>query len=185
MGHRLEILQEQVPYIISSIFLGRLLQPGVHQSTALRATILDHRKHVTEHEFLSLNVAGLKKELFSIIESEVKKCFILALSTYADLHGLTSFILIVVEQGASADPISMFYYWKKFCAQFVYHWNETNRPYSLFVDSSTGSVGLIRKASISVFRNMEHFELLIYGRDISPYSFKIYVVFKFDNSVIF
>ncbi|CAA7392045.1 unnamed protein product [Spirodela intermedia] len=127
--------KEQVPYIISSIFLSRLLQPGVHQSTALRATILDHRKHVTEHEFLSLNVAGLKKELFSIIESE----------------------------GASANPISMFYYWKNFCAQFVYHWNETNRPYSLFVDSSTGSVGLIRKASISVFRNLEHFELLIYG----------------------
>ncbi|CAA6656466.1 unnamed protein product [Spirodela intermedia] len=126
--------KEQVPYIISSIFLSRLLQPGVHQSTALRATILDHRKHVTEHEFLSLNVAGLKKELFSIIESE----------------------------GASANPISMFYYWKNFCAQFVYHWNETNRPYSLFVDSSTGSVGLIRKASISVFRNLEHFELLIY-----------------------
>uniref|UniRef100_A0A1D1Y398 Nuclear pore complex protein Nup160 n=3 Tax=Anthurium amnicola TaxID=1678845 RepID=A0A1D1Y398_9ARAE len=128
-------LKEQVPYIISSIFLRRLLQPGVHQSAALHATIMDHRKYLTDHEFQSLNVAGLKKAIFSIIEVE----------------------------GIASNPISMFYYWKKFCAQFVHHWSKTNTPYSLFVDSSTGSIGLIRESSISVFRNLEHFELLIYG----------------------
>ncbi|XP_078447817.1 SUPPRESSOR OF AUXIN RESISTANCE1 isoform X2 [Wolffia australiana] len=124
--------QDQAPYILSSIFLSRLLQPGVHQSNALRATILDYRKNLTDHAFQTLSVSDLRKELFSIIDSE----------------------------GLSANLISMFRFWKNFSARYIQHWNEANRPYSLFLDSFAGTVGLVRKASISVLRNREHLELL-------------------------
>ncbi|KAF6155230.1 hypothetical protein GIB67_019756, partial [Kingdonia uniflora] len=59
---------DQIVPFVSSIFLGRLLQPGVHQNAALSATIQDFNKHWTESEFQSLTVDGLKKELFSLIE---------------------------------------------------------------------------------------------------------------------
>lgn len=65
------LLQDRAAYFISSIFLRRLLQPGVYQSAALRATILDHRKYLSDYEFQSLTISGLKKEILEMIESEV------------------------------------------------------------------------------------------------------------------
>ncbi|KAK1326210.1 hypothetical protein QJS10_CPA01g00465 [Acorus calamus] len=62
-------VKDQVVLSLSMIFLRRLLQPGVYQTDALRETILDYDKHLTDSEFQSLTVAGLKKELLSIIES--------------------------------------------------------------------------------------------------------------------
>lgn len=56
---------------ISSIFLRRLLHPGVHHSTILRATFMDYNKHWTDTEFQSLTVGGLKKEIQSLIDHEV------------------------------------------------------------------------------------------------------------------
>lgn len=65
------ILQDQVSPFVSSIFLRRLLLPGVHQNIVLRTTLQDYNKHMTDSEFYSLTVDGLKKEILSLIEHEV------------------------------------------------------------------------------------------------------------------
>lgn len=64
-------MQDQIPYVISSVFLRRILQPGISLSSALSATIMDQKKYMTDYEVQSLSISGLKKELLSIIESEV------------------------------------------------------------------------------------------------------------------
>lgn len=64
-------LQDQVSSFVSSIFLRRLLLPGVQQNTVLRTTLQDYNKHFTDSEFSSLTVDGLKKEILSLIEHEV------------------------------------------------------------------------------------------------------------------
>lgn len=56
---------------MSSIFIRRLLFPGVHHSTALRATFRDYNKLMTDSEFHSLTAEGLKNEILSIVEHEV------------------------------------------------------------------------------------------------------------------
>lgn len=71
VGTVLLFLQDHTAYFISSIFLRRLLQPGVYQSAAMRATVLDHKKYLSGYEFQSLTTAGLKKEILTLIESEV------------------------------------------------------------------------------------------------------------------
>lgn len=71
LGDLIVVLQDQTAYFISSIFLRRLLQPGVYQSAALRATVLDHKKYLSDYEFQSLTISGLKKEILTTIESEV------------------------------------------------------------------------------------------------------------------
>ncbi|XP_072978371.1 nuclear pore complex protein NUP160 isoform X2 [Typha angustifolia] len=122
-------------YFISSIFLRRLLQPGVHHSSALRETVLEHKKYLSDHEFQSLTVAGLKKEIFTIIES----------------------------MGAAMGSTATAYYWKNFCACFFRHWCQCNTPYGLLLDSKNDVLGLIRKSSVSLFRSLEGVEQLIYG----------------------
>ncbi|KAF6156793.1 hypothetical protein GIB67_033262 [Kingdonia uniflora] len=128
-------VKDQVVPFVSSIFLRRLLQLGVHQNAALSATMQDFNKHWTDSEFQSLNVDGLKKEIFSLIESE----------------------------GGSENPISTINCWKKFCTRYFHNWCRNNTPFGLLVDTSTGAVGLIRQNSISLFRYLEDIELLIYG----------------------
>ncbi|KAK1303809.1 hypothetical protein QJS10_CPB11g01906 [Acorus calamus] len=128
-------VKDQVVLSLSMIFLRRLLQPGVYQTDALRETILDYDKHLTDSEFQSLTVAGLKKELLSIIESV----------------------------GSFVSPISTLNFWKTFCTCYYHCWCQNNIPYGLLVDSSTGAIGLIRKSSISLFRCLEDVELLAYG----------------------
>ncbi|KAJ6835656.1 nuclear pore complex protein NUP160 [Iris pallida] len=129
------LMKDQLPYFISSIFLRRLLQPGVYQSTALHATLLDHKKYLSDYEFQSLSIAGLKKEIFMIIESE----------------------------GAAKNSSSLVYYWKNLCTRFFRYWCQNSTPYGLLVDSSNEVIGLIRKSSFSVFRSIEDIEQLMYG----------------------
>ncbi|XXG76396.1 hypothetical protein AAC387_Pa08g0756 [Persea americana] len=128
-------LKDQVVPFVSSIFFRRLLHPGVRQNAALHATIKDHDKHLTESEFRSLTIEGLKKEFFSIMESE----------------------------GVADNPISVIYYWKKFCTQYFHNWCQNSVPYGLLLDSSKGAIGLIRRSSVSLFRSLGDIELLIYG----------------------
>ncbi|KAG9439278.1 hypothetical protein H6P81_019443 [Aristolochia fimbriata] len=128
-------MKDQIVPFISSIFLRRLLHPGVCQSDALRATLRDHSKHLSDSEFQSLSVAALKREIFSVIENE----------------------------GVTENPLSVFYYWKNICSQYFHYWCQNNIPYGLFLDHSTEAIGLIRKNSISLFRGLEDIELLVYG----------------------
>lgn len=120
---------------VSSIFFRRLLHPGVHHNIVLRATLLDYNRHWTDSEFQNLTVDGLKKEIISLIEHEA----------------------------VAESPLSIFYGWKNFCTRYFHHWCKNNEPYGLFVQSSTGAVGLLRKNSVSVFRSLENIELLIDG----------------------
>ncbi|KAK0591184.1 hypothetical protein LWI29_036588 [Acer saccharum] len=123
-----------VPFV-SSIFLRRLLQPGVHHNIVLRATLLDYNRHFTDSEFQSLTIDGFRKEIISLIEHE----------------------------DAAESPLSIFCGWKSFCTRYFHHWCKNNEPYGLFVQSSTGVVGLLRKNSVSAFRSPENIELLIDG----------------------
>ncbi|KAF5204861.1 Nuclear pore complex protein [Thalictrum thalictroides] len=129
----LSSVKDQIVPFVSSIFLRRLLQPGIYQNATLRATVHDYNKLWSDSEFQSLTVDGLKKEIFSLIEGEV------------------------------AVPMSIIYCWKKFCRQYFHYWCKNNALYGLLFDPSTGAIGLIRKNTISLFRCLEGIELLIYG----------------------
>lgn len=128
-------LKGQVAPLVSAIFLRKLLCSGVHHSTVLRATFQDHNKHLTDLEFCSLTVDGLKKEIISLVGHE----------------------------GVSASPVSLLYCWKNFTARFFHIWCEINAPVGFLFDSRRGTIGVIRKNSVSLFRNLEDIELLIYG----------------------
>ncbi|KAL5789070.1 hypothetical protein ACOSQ2_003958 [Xanthoceras sorbifolium] len=123
-----------VPFV-SSIYLRRILHPGVHHNSVLRATLLDYNRHYTDSEFLSLTVDGLRKEIISLIEHE----------------------------DTAESPLSIFCAWKSFCTRYFHHWCKNNEPFGLFVQSSTGAVGLLRKNSVSAFRSLEKIELLTDG----------------------
>ncbi|XP_042506201.1 nuclear pore complex protein NUP160 [Macadamia integrifolia] len=125
-------LKDQVVPFVSSIFLRRLLYPGVLQGVALRETMQEYNKHWTDSEFQSLTVDDLKKEILYLIESE-------AVAEY---------------------PMSVIYCWKNLCTRYFHYWCKNNKPYGFLVNS-TGAVGLIRKNSISIFRRLEDIELLI------------------------
>lgn len=57
--------------LVSSIFLRRLLLPGVHHKIALRSTLLDYNRHWSDSDFQSFTADMLKKEILSVIEHEV------------------------------------------------------------------------------------------------------------------
>uniref|UniRef100_A0A0E0CFG1 Uncharacterized protein n=1 Tax=Oryza meridionalis TaxID=40149 RepID=A0A0E0CFG1_9ORYZ len=59
---------------ISSMFLRRLLQPGVNHSSALRETLLEHKRFLSDSYFQSLTTSGLRKEILSTIEQEFTDC---------------------------------------------------------------------------------------------------------------
>ncbi|PPS10292.1 hypothetical protein GOBAR_AA10330 [Gossypium barbadense] len=61
---------DQIVPFVSSIFLRRILHPGVYHNKVLRSTFLDYSKHWTDNEFQSLTVDGLKKEILSLGEHE-------------------------------------------------------------------------------------------------------------------
>ncbi|PSS21659.1 Nuclear pore complex protein [Actinidia chinensis var. chinensis] len=128
-------VKDQIVPLVSSIFLRRILLPGVYHSNVLRATFQDYNKHLSDSEFYSLTVDGLKKEILSLVEHE----------------------------GVSESPVSVLHCWKTFSTRYFHSWCKVNSPFSLLFDSSTGTVGLIRKNSISLFRCLEEIELLIYG----------------------
>ncbi|KAL3538416.1 hypothetical protein ACH5RR_001782 [Cinchona calisaya] len=127
--------KDQISPIISSIFLHRVLLPGVYHSTVFRATLQYYNKHFTDSEFDSFTVDGLKNEILSLIENEV----------------------------GSESPVPILQWWKTFCTHYCSNWCKMNAVCGLFVDSSTGAVGLIRKNMFSLCRILEDIELFIYG----------------------
>ncbi|KAL5542946.1 hypothetical protein UlMin_010656 [Ulmus minor] len=134
--------KDHVLRVLSSIFLRRLLHPGVYHNVALRATFLDYNRHWTDSDFQSLTADGLKKEILSLIEDE----------------------------GINENLMSINCAWKNLCAHYFSNWRKSNLPCGLFVDSTSGSVGVIRKSSVSVFRCLEDVEQLLDG-SCDPASF--------------
>lgn len=65
------ILQDEIAPFVSSIFLRRLLFPGVHHAMVLRKTLQEYNKHFTDSEFDSFTVDGLKNEILSLVEHQV------------------------------------------------------------------------------------------------------------------
>uniref|UniRef100_A0A0D9YM82 Uncharacterized protein n=1 Tax=Oryza glumipatula TaxID=40148 RepID=A0A0D9YM82_9ORYZ len=127
--------KEQTFGFISSMFLRRLLQPGVNHSAALRETLLEHKRFLSDSYFQSLTTSGLRKEILSTIEQE----------------------------GSSQTASSTAYHWKKFSARYLHNWCWNNRPYGLLLDTNREVFGLIRKGSFSLFRCLEGMEQFIYG----------------------
>lgn len=130
-------LKEQAFTLISSMFLRRLLQPGVNHCSALRETLLEHKRFLSDSEFQSLTANGLRKEILSIIEQE----------------------------GSSQTASATAYHWKQFSARYLHNWCWHNKPYGLFLDTTNEVFGLVRKGSFSLFRCLEGLEMLIYGYD--------------------
>jgi nuclear pore complex protein Nup160 len=135
LSHSIFSSKDEIAPIISSIFLRRLLLPGVHNNPVLRATLQDYNKHLSDSEFYSLSVDGLKTEILSLIEQE----------------------------GISVSAVSVLYCWKIFCSRYFENWCKHSAPCGLLIDSSAGSIGLIRKGSVSLFRCLEDIEHLIFG----------------------
>lgn len=67
----ISFLQDDIFPFVSSIFLRRLLLPGVHHNATLYATLLEYSRHLGESELQTLTADGLKKEILSLIEHEV------------------------------------------------------------------------------------------------------------------
>lgn len=75
---------------VSSIFLRRLVLPGVHHNAALHATLAEYNRHLSESELQTLTADGLKKEILSLVEHEVFiVIFVKSLSSLS-LHFLPS-----------------------------------------------------------------------------------------------
>ncbi|CAH8297272.1 unnamed protein product [Eruca vesicaria subsp. sativa] len=120
--------KDQIMGFISSIFLRRLLCPGVFHNVALRLTLRDHNKHWTDSEFQSLSLDELKSEILLLVEQEVT--------------GETS--------------ISVFHWWENFCSCYLNHWCNNNEPCTLLVQSDV--IGLVRNNSVSLFCKLENVE---------------------------
>ncbi|TQE12349.1 hypothetical protein C1H46_002002 [Malus baccata] len=135
MFRLMKILQDHIVPVVSSIFLRRLLLPGVHHNIALRSTLLDYNRHWSDSDFHSLTADMLKKEILSLIEHE----------------------------GVSDNSTSIFCCWKKFCSRYFQNWCKSNALCGLLLDSYRGTFGLIRKNSVSLFRCSENIERLING----------------------
>ncbi|KAH1216807.1 hypothetical protein AAZX31_13G125200 [Glycine max] len=119
---------------VSSIFLRRLLLPGVHHNATLYATLVEYSRHLGESELQTLTTDGLKKEILSLIEHEV-----------------------------GSEKVSLLHCWKCFFTRYFHNWCKNNALYGLLVDSSSDAVGLIRKKSISLFRSLEDIERIVEG----------------------
>ncbi|KAK7345518.1 hypothetical protein VNO77_16122 [Canavalia gladiata] len=122
-----------VPFV-SSIFLRRLLLPGVLHNATLYATLVEYGRHLSESELQTLTSDGLKKEILSLIEHEV-----------------------------GSEKVSLLHCWKCFFTRYFHNWCKNNALYGLLVDSSADAVGLIRKNSVSLFRSLEDIERIVEG----------------------
>ncbi|KAL9246080.1 hypothetical protein vseg_019660 [Gypsophila vaccaria] len=125
----------QIIGFLSSIFLRRLLRPGVFNGSVLCLTLQDYDKHWSDNEFKALTVDELKKEILLLIE----------------------------HQAVSRSPFSAFECWKEFLSRYFDRWCKSNLPFSLLADPANGAVGLIRQNTVSLFRSFEDIELLMYG----------------------
>ncbi|XP_057453270.1 nuclear pore complex protein NUP160-like isoform X2 [Lotus japonicus] len=126
--------QEDILSFVSSIFLRRLLLPGVHLNAALYATLVEYNRHLAESELHTLTADELKKEILSLIEHEV-----------------------------ASEKVSILHCWKCFFTRYFHNWCKNNALYGLLVDSSSDAVGLIRKNSVSLFRSLEDIEQIVEG----------------------
>lgn len=72
-------MQDDIFPFLSSIFLRRLLLPGVQHNAALYATLVEYNRHLGESELQTLTADGLKKEILSLIEHEVSVVIIKSL----------------------------------------------------------------------------------------------------------
>ncbi|KAK7277510.1 hypothetical protein RJT34_22524 [Clitoria ternatea] len=124
---------DTLPFV-SSIFLRRLLLPGIHHNATLYATLAEYGRHLGESELQTLTADGLKKEILSLIEHEV-----------------------------GSENVSLLQCWKCFFTRYFNNWCKNNALYGLLVDSSTDAVGLIRKNSVSLFRSLEDVERIVEG----------------------
>ncbi|KMT07804.1 hypothetical protein BVRB_6g146170 [Beta vulgaris subsp. vulgaris] len=125
----------QIIGFVSSIFLRRLLHPGVFNSSVLRLTLEDYDKRWTDIEFQALTIDELSREILLLIEHEA----------------------------ISRTSFSAFKCWKEFCSRYFDRWCKSNTALSLLVDSTSGAVGLIRENGVSLFRSLQDIELLVYG----------------------
>ncbi|GAB2231275.1 hypothetical protein Drorol1_Dr00027564, partial [Drosera rotundifolia] len=125
----------QMLAFISSIFLHRLLHLGLQNTGVLRATLADYNKQWTDSEFHGLSVEDLRRKILSLIEQEA----------------------------LSGSTFSIFKCWSELCMRYFKLWCKRNKPHGLLVDSLSGSIGLIRKDSFSLFRCLEDIELLVHG----------------------
>lgn len=89
--------QDEVVPFISSIFVRRLLQPGVYNEMALRATLLEYHRHWTDSNFRSMTSGELKQEILSLIEDEVRFTLICWLHVYGFLALLELYLFVVVD----------------------------------------------------------------------------------------
>ena len=62
--------------------------------------------------------------------------------------------------------MSIYCSWKNFCARYFHNWCKSNAPCGLLVESTAGSVGLIRKSSVSLFRCSEDIERFLDGMSV-------------------
>jgi nuclear pore complex protein Nup160 len=73
-------LQDDILPFVSSIFVRRLMLPGVHHNAALHATLAEYNRHLVESDLQALTADGLKKEILSLIEHEVLLSYLLNFS---------------------------------------------------------------------------------------------------------
>ncbi|KAL3676747.1 hypothetical protein R1sor_026695 [Riccia sorocarpa] len=116
---------------VPSLFLRRLLQPGVRQHPALKEVLRGRKRQLTDFEIGSLTLDGLRKEVKASIDSEPLSC-----------------------RGCLQE-------WVNLSNSYIEAWSHRNAPYVLFADASTGSVGLVRKNSVSLIRYLTRLEQLV------------------------
>ncbi|XP_030553691.1 nuclear pore complex protein NUP160 isoform X1 [Rhodamnia argentea] len=133
----LPLVKDNAVPLLSSIFLDRLLHPGVFNDSVLRATMMDYNRCLTDSELESLTIDGVKKEILLLVEYE----------------------------GVNEAMQTTFYRWKNFCNRYFHYWCKNNAPLGLLPQLPDGGVGLVRKSSISFFRSLEEIELLVTGSD--------------------
>ncbi|KAL3729190.1 hypothetical protein ACJRO7_026308 [Eucalyptus globulus] len=131
------LMKDNAVPLLSSIFLDRLLHPGIFNDSVLRATMMDYNKCLTDSELESLTIDGLKKEILLLVEYE----------------------------GVNEATQSTFYRWKNFCNRYFHYWCKNNAPLGLLPQLPGGGVGLVRRSSISFFRSLEEIELFVIGSD--------------------
>lgn len=120
---------------VSELFLSRILYPGVFQRHILRKVLENYNRKIPELDFLTLTKNGVSKEILAAIESE----------------------------NTGEDDLEHLCRWKAFYNDYAILWKQSNIPYRLLLDPSTGSVGLIRRKLLSVVRSLSDFEELYNG----------------------
>ncbi|KAJ7548231.1 hypothetical protein O6H91_07G003400 [Diphasiastrum complanatum] len=124
---------------ISELFMRRNFQPGCCQIGTFRSVLRSRGRQISDVDIKSLTIDGFQKEVRLIL----------------DLEDTIENTTKILQE------------WQNFNQEYLLAWKQNNLPYSLFVDESTNSIGLIRKSSLSLMRFLYHMEQLIYGRRIS------------------